>query len=162
MSSSVTLREITKESVRRICALEVAPHQQSYVARVAVSIAEAHFSPGEAWFRAIYAGEEPVGFVMLSVRPHIPDYFLWRLMIDERHQGRGFGRAALDRIVEHVRGLGATELQTTAVPGEHSPQPFYEKYGFEPTGVIEEGEVQLRLRLENPAPPREHEAAPRA
>ena len=145
--SPVTLREITRETVRTLCDLAVAPEQRRYVAPVAVSIAEAHFSPDEAWFRAIYAGDEPVGFVMLSVRPHILDFFLWRLMVDARHQGRGYGRATLDLIVEHLRSLGATELQTTAVPGEHSPQPFYERYGFVPTGVIEEGEVQLRLVL---------------
>jgi len=144
--SIITLREITRDTVRDLCKLEVAAEQRSYVAPVAVSIAEAHFSP-EAWFRAIYAGEEPVGFVMLSLKPEVPDYFLWRLLIDTRHQGRGYGRATLDLIAEHVRSLGASELQTTAVPGEHSPQPFYERYGFVPTGVIEEGEVQLRLAL---------------
>ena len=144
--SIVTLREITRETVRDLCKLEVAAEQRTYVAPVAVSIAEAHFSP-EAWFRAIYVGEEPVGFVMLSLKPEVPDYFLWRLLIDARHQGRGYGRATLDLVVDHVRALGASELQTTAVSGEHSPQPFYERYGFVPTGVIEEGEVQLRLVL---------------
>ena len=63
----VTLREITRETVRDVCRLEVGPGQGQFVASAAVSIAEAHFSP-EAWFRAIYAGEVPVG-ELVPVRP---------------------------------------------------------------------------------------------
>jgi diamine N-acetyltransferase len=142
----VTLREITRDNVRAICKLAVAPEQEPYVSPVALSIAEAHFAP-EAWFRSIHAGDEAVGFVMLSLRPEIPDYFLWRLLIDARHQGKGYGRATLDLVVDVVRGLGARELQTSAVPGPRSPEPFYVAYGFEPTGAMEEGERVLRLPI---------------
>jgi diamine N-acetyltransferase len=54
---------------------------------VAESIAEAYFSP-LAWFRAVYAGDTPVGFVLLSDDPASHQYYLWRLLIDARHQGR--------------------------------------------------------------------------
>ena len=59
----VELREITKETVRAICNLEVAGEQRGYVAPNAVSIAEAHFEP-KHWMRAIYVDGEPVGFVL--------------------------------------------------------------------------------------------------
>ena len=62
-----------------------------------VSIAQAYFEP-KAWFRAVYADEEPVGFVMVHEDPDEPEYFLWRLMIDEEHQGNGFGRRVLDQV----------------------------------------------------------------
>ena len=68
--SAISLREITFETVRQITALDVTDQQRSYVAPNAVSIAEAHFNPG-AWFRAVYAGDEPVGFVML-LDPTVP------------------------------------------------------------------------------------------
>ena len=54
----VELREITSESVRAICELDVAADQRSFVAPNAVSIAEAHFTPGH-WMRAIYADGSP-------------------------------------------------------------------------------------------------------
>jgi hypothetical protein len=57
----VSLREITADTVREICRLRVAPGQEGFVAPVAESIAEAYFSP-LAWFRAVYAGDTPVGF----------------------------------------------------------------------------------------------------
>ena len=64
-SSVVTLREISRSTVRTICMLDVAPGQDRLVAPNAFSIAQASFHP-EAWFRAIYADETPVGFAMLE------------------------------------------------------------------------------------------------
>jgi diamine N-acetyltransferase len=143
----VTLREITRETVRAICRLEVAPEQRGFVAPNAVSIAQAHFEP-KAWFRAVYAGEEPVGFVMLFEDSEKAEYFLWRLMVAREHQGKGYGRRALDLVVERVRGLpGATELRTSYVPGTHGPRDFYLRYGFEETGEVDEGEHVIRLEL---------------
>lgn len=146
-SRAVTLREITGETVRAICGLEVDPDQRGFVAPNAVSIAQAHFEPN-AWFRAVYAGEEPVGFVMLFEDAETPEYYLWRFMVAGEHQGLGYGKRALDLVVEHVRGLpGATELRSSYVRGERGPQGFYLGYGFEETGEIDEGEHVIRLAL---------------
>jgi diamine N-acetyltransferase len=149
----VSLREITDENRDAIRALRVSPGQELFVASVADSLEEAAATPeGHPWYRAIYAGDEPVGFVMLSwdVTPApgiIGPWFLWRLLIDERHQRRGFGREALVRIVEVVRAAGATELLTSYQPGDGGPGPFYAKLGFVPTGAVEENEIVLRLDL---------------
>jgi diamine N-acetyltransferase len=143
----VTLREITADTVRAICALEVAPGQRGFVAPNAVSIAQAHFEP-KAWFRAIYAGDAPVGFVMLHDDPEEQEYFLWRFMIAAEHQGKGYGRRALDLVVEHLRGRpGATALLSSYVPGEGGPGPFYLRYGFVETGEVDDGERVIRLDL---------------
>ena len=113
----------------------------------AVSFAEAYFEP-KAWFRAIYADDEPVGFVMLSVDLEKPEYYLWRLMIAAGRQRLGYGRAVLELIVQHVRTLpGATELLVSWVPADGGPEPFYRGLGFIPTGEIHEGEVVARLVL---------------
>ncbi len=143
----VTLREVTAETVRAVCALDVAPAQRGYVAPNAVSIAQAHFEP-RAWFRAIYAGDAPVGFVMLDENPDAGEYFLWRLMVTAEHQGKGYGRRALDLVVERVRGLpGARELLSSYVPGDDGPAGFYRSYGFVETGELDEGETVIRLEL---------------
>jgi diamine N-acetyltransferase len=143
----VSLREITGDSVRAVCALDVRPQQRSYVAANAVSIAQAYFEP-RAWFRAVYADETPVGFVMLHDDPEEQKYFLWRFMIDAEHQGRGYGRRALDLVVEYVRARpGAHELLSSYVPGDDGPAVFYRRYGFVETGQVEGGEVVIRLDL---------------
>ena len=145
--SRVSLREINGDTVRTICRLSVHENQTSFVAPNALSIAQGHFSDF-AWFRAIYADETPVGFVMLEEQPEKPEYYVWRLMIDARWQGLGFGRRAMELIVERVRTLpNATELLTSVVQEEGGPQRFYEHLGFELTGEYEDGEAMMCLKL---------------
>lgn len=150
---SISLREITDENRDAVRALRVGLGQQRFVSSVVESLEEAAATPRAApWYRAVYANERPVGFVMLSwhVTPApgiLGPYFLWRLLIDEHHQRRGFGREALMQIVDLVRADGATELLTSYHPGDGEPWPFYRRFGFEPTGEIDEGEIVLRLDL---------------
>ncbi len=144
----ITLRAITKETLRPILKLEVAAHQKHFVASNAVSVAQAHFEPEHAWFRAIYADETPIGFVMIHDDAANAKYYLWRFMLDQRYQGLGLGRRALQAIIDHVKTRPeAKELFLSCVPGEHSPCPFYERMGFVPTGEIDEGEMVMKLTL---------------
>ncbi len=151
----VSLREVTGETVRTICRLsDTLPEaQKRMVAPNAVSIAEAYFSE-HAWFRAVYADETPVGFVMLYVGPEDDEapekgtvYFLWRFMIAGPHQGQGFGRRALELVIEHVKALGATELKLSCGEGEGSPEGFYRSLGFERTGERYGDEIGMALAL---------------
>ena len=132
-----------------ILALSVAPGQERFVASNAISIAQAHFEGDAAWYRAIYADDAPVGFIMLSENPETAEYFLWRLMIDQRFQGLGYGRRAVALIVEHVRSRpGATRLEVSCVPGDGSPCDFYRRLGFVATGEVQQGEIVMRLDFE--------------
>jgi diamine N-acetyltransferase len=145
--SVVALREVNEDTVRTICNLSVTEDQRRFVAPNAVSIAQAHFSK-HAWFRAIYAGETPVGFLMLEDQPKKPEYYLWRMMVDARYQRLGFGRRAMHLLIERVRTRPrATELLTSVVQEDGGPQAFYERLGFALTGEYEEGEAMMRLPL---------------
>ena len=149
---NITLREITEENADSVLALRTTPDQERFVSSVKYSLAEAAENPqGNPWFRAVYADGQPVGFVMLSwnVEPQPPDingpWFLWKLLIDHRHQRKGYGQEVVRQIVELVRGQGATELLTSHVPGDGGPAGFYARLGFVPTGELDpEGEVILR------------------
>jgi diamine N-acetyltransferase len=146
-ASIVSLREVTKENLGEILRLKVRPDQEKFVAGNAVSIAQAHFEE-KAWFRAVYADETPVGFVMLYDDPDTTDYFLWRFMIDARYQGLDFGRRALGLVIEHVREQpDATELLLSYVPDEGGPEPFYTTLGFVNTGEVHDGENVMKLIL---------------
>jgi diamine N-acetyltransferase len=143
----VTLEEVTGETVRAICRLAVAPSQMSSVAPNAVSFAEALFEP-HAWYRAIVADGVPVGFLMMYDDPEKPHYYLWRFMVDARHQGQGYGARAMALLLDHVRARpGATELMVSWVPGPDGSEGFYLRLGFVPTGLVEDGEVEARLAL---------------
>lgn len=145
--ATVTLREVTAETVRQITDLQVKPGQEQFVAPNAVSIAQAYFEP-KAWFRAIYADETPVGFVMLYDDADAPEYYLWRFMIDARYQGLGYGRDAMLLIIEYVRTRpAASELILSYVPAEGSPEGFYASLGFENTGKMHDDEMEMKLAL---------------
>jgi diamine N-acetyltransferase len=145
--SAVSLKEVNVETVRAICRLDVSEEQKHFVAPNAVSIAQAYFEP-KAWFRAIYADEIPVGFMMLYDDPEEPNYFLWRYMIDAHYQKMGFGKRAMDLLLEYVRTRpGARELTLSCHPGEDGPEPFYRKYGFALTGRMIGDEAEMRIDL---------------
>jgi GNAT superfamily N-acetyltransferase len=152
---NIELREITDANTEEVVALHAGPGEGVFVSSVADSILEAAEHPeGSPWYRAVYLDDEPVGFVMLSwdVTPRPPDiigpWFLWKLIVDERHQGLGIGRAIVERVVELIRAEGATELLTSHVVGEGGPDGFYERLGFVPTGTFDpQGERILRLDL---------------
>ncbi len=154
---TITLREITEDNAESVLALRTTPDQERFVSSVTDSLEEAaEYPQGNPWFRAVYADGEPVGFVMLSwdVEPQPPEingpWFLWKLLIDHRHQGKGYGQEVVRQVVELVRGEGATELLTSHVPGEGSPAGFYARLGFVPTGELDpEGEIILRKTLDD-------------
>jgi diamine N-acetyltransferase len=149
----VSLRPIDKSNRDVVEALRVSPGQTQFVSTVVDSLLEAAEEPdGRALYWAIYADETPVGFVMITDEVGSSDYiphYLWKLLIDERYQRRGFGTATLELIVEYFRGRPGVEvLSTSAGQGDGSPIAFYERYGFERTGeIVFDDEVLLRLRL---------------
>ena len=146
--ATVTLREITAATLRPILELEVgADQKQHYPRSNAYSIAEAYFAP-DAWFRGIYAGETPVGFVMLSLIPEQAEYFLWRLMIDRRYQRQGYGRAAMHLVIDHVQTLpNATEFYTSHLRGNPGAAALYRDLGFQYTGDETGGDLLMRMSL---------------
>ncbi len=157
MTGPVRLQEITAATVNAVIDLALAPNQDGLVARNAVSIAQAHFQPA-AWFRAVMAGDEAAGFVMLH-DPSLPGaapkrewgpqtIVLWRFMIDHRFQGRGIGRAAIEQVAAHVRSRpGITRFITTYIARPGGPAGFYHRLGFTDTGRVLEGETEAERPL---------------
>ena len=151
----VTPREISDDNRAAVLALCVAPQQERFVGGSVQGALEdaAEYPNAKPWYRAIYAGDEPAGFVMVSwnVEPQPPEigpWFLWKLLIDQRHQGRGYGSEAVRQVAALVRAEGATELLTSFVPEDGGPAGFYRRLGFAPTGELDaNGEVIVRLLL---------------
>lgn len=151
----VTLREITDENRAAIIALRVAPEQERFVGSVRDALADAAQYPhAKPWYRAVYAGDEPVGFVMVSwnVSPQPPDiigpWFLWKLIIDQRYQGRGYGTETVRQVAVLVQAEGATQLLTSYVGEDGGPAGFYRRLGFVPTQELDgNGEVIVGLDL---------------
>jgi diamine N-acetyltransferase len=143
----IELREVD-DAVREelIRSVVIPEEQQRFVSTVERSLAEAVEAPeANPWYRGVYDGGEPVGFVMIAWDVTTEDgligpWFLWKLAIDRRHQRRGYGQAVVGAIVDIVRSNGGTELFTSYVDEPGGPGPFYARLGFTPAGD-HEGEV---------------------
>jgi diamine N-acetyltransferase len=158
--TTVTLRDIATDADRAaVLALRRAPGQERYLGSM-----ESHFEDAIEYAQAcprMWSARDRhrlVGFVMISdnIRPEtlaadddiVGPYFLWRLLIDAPFQGRGYGRATIDAVVDYLGDRpGADALFTSCKAGEGSPRPFFLHYGFVMTDRIADGEDVLRLDL---------------
>jgi RimJ/RimL family protein N-acetyltransferase len=150
----VRLVPITNRTYLAYAALRTHRSQERFVATVSQSYGDALFPEDEDGkplvpvLLGVEADDEPVGFLMYAAAHAArPELFLWRLIVDRRHQGRGIGRRALDALVAIAREEGRPGILVGWVPGPGGPEGFYLGAGFVPTGEIHEGEVVARLPL---------------
>lgn len=151
--STVELVEITATDSREWARLVTHHSQERLVAPMLHSFRDALFpevidgAPVVPWFRGVLADGERAGFVMLTeATEHHPEPFLWRLLVDRRHQRRGIGERVIALVVQRLRNDGHRSLATSwigGVPG--SPAPFYARLGFVPTGEMDGSETLARL-----------------
>ncbi|MBO4872043.1 MAG: GNAT family N-acetyltransferase [Lachnospiraceae bacterium] len=110
--------------------------------------------PGAARPFAICADGAPVGFCMFYFAPEEKDpekrYWLWRFMIDQNEQGKGYGQAALAEIVRYFKENGADRLYLSTEPENERGLHIYHKAGFRKTGVIRDDEAVLMRMLKGP------------
>ena len=109
------LKKINRNNVAEILKLEVLDSQKSFVATNNSSIIEAYIAITEnnhVFTFGIYNDDTPIGFLMIGYdvnsdaedAPKIAkgNYNIWRLMIDKKFQGKGFGKKAMDLALEFI------------------------------------------------------------
>jgi len=145
------VREVTSDNLLAVGKLEVASGQRELVASNPWSLAQVHYAPaGSA--HALYDGDTPVGLVLLydeRLDDEEPgnQLYVWRLMVDARHQRRGIGRAAIGWITERARQGGYDHVGLSHWPMDGNAGPFYEQLGFRYTGEVDDGERVMRFEL---------------
>ena len=159
----VRLERINGKNVRDILSLHVGDAQKSFVAPNDVSVIEAYLAithHGQAFPFGIYDDEMPVGFCMIGFgtdddwddAPAIAkgNYNLWRLMVDERYQGKGYGKAAMKLIMDFIAGepCGAAEYCWLSYEPENATaKALYASFGFAETGERDGDEIIATLKL---------------
>ncbi|MDO4458893.1 MAG: GNAT family N-acetyltransferase [Clostridia bacterium] len=150
------LRKISQLNVWDILRLKVRNNQKCFVAPNDISIIEA-FAVREDGFVAmpfgIYEDGMPVGFAMLGYgatgapeEPAVAEngYCLWRFMIDERFQGKGLGRKAMNIILDYIRTFPcgkADHCWLSYEPENTGAKALYNKMGFIENGEMCGGEI---------------------
>lgn len=155
LAEKVTLKKITRRNLGAVLKLKVKPKQEFLVATNAKSIAQAHFYR-DAWYRAIYLDDTPIGFVLLvdrtlkykRIKLKKPTLYVWRFMIDGKYQGKGYGRRAVELVINHLKTRpNAKEITLHHEQTQGNAGPFYEKLGFKLTGKILHNELERKLVL---------------
>ncbi len=147
----VELREITSANIEECCSLTVGADQQEYIASHRDSLETAKENPEVARAFAIYIADHMVGFTMFAFDEEYEDpddsYWLWRFMIDEKLQGRGYGSRALEAIISYFRKCGVKDITLSTKESNRNALALYHKFGFKETGQMNEEEIVLRLWL---------------
>jgi len=144
----IQLRAVTRQNFVDVADLRLLDHQRDYVASNAFSIAQASFNP-EMHARAIYAADEAVGFLLyadLEQEGKPGEFGVWRLMIDIRHQGKGYGREAMQMALDEIRARGGVRKIWIAYQVDNTKaRDLYAGLGFLETEADEDDEMYAVL-----------------
>ena len=130
--------------------LELAEGQEHYVSNPVRSLAQAYVYYKQCTPFGIYHGDKMVGYVMVIYDYDIPEYDIWHMMIDQSEQGKGYGRAALQNVLDYIREKpfgDSDRVALTCNKENQTAMKLYLKAGFAPTGRSDEDEIELAMQL---------------
>lgn len=143
----VCLKPVTKENLDDILALRVSEAQESFVSSNAESMAQAYVYAETAWPFGVYEEDTLVGFIMMGYYEVKQYYTLWKFMIDQRYQNKGYGRQALELGLAFIEEkFHPSEIYTGVAPGNAVAKGLYKSVGFAETGLIELGMEEMCKR----------------
>ena len=147
------VRLVDASLVSAVLKLEVASGQKAFVTPAATSLAQAAYQPASRTL-ALCDGEQPVGLLLLidtrlDTGPDAlpPQLYIWRVLIDAKHQHRGLGRRAMGYVVEEAKRLGLTKIGLSHLDKPGHAGPFFEGLGYHYTGELDKGELKMMLDL---------------
>ena len=146
----IHLRKITEENFIDAFHLKLALEQERFVSHPIRSLAQAYVYRDQCQPFGIYNGDTMVGYVIVIYDYDIPEYDIWHMMIDESYQKRGYGSAALDRVLDYIKSkpFGSSNRVTLTCNRENiRALNLYQSKGFTETGAADEDEIELTLHL---------------
>ena len=137
----VRLSPVTWDNMDEVIGLSVSIEQGNMgVPSNLRSLADAFISRLPIRAYAIYADDIVIGFIMYAYNQrantnHWSDnsYFIWRFMIDEKYQGKGYGRQAITMVINEINTLPfghADWIFLSTDPVNHAARHLYKSLGF--------------------------------
>lgn len=141
----VTLKDVTIENWNTVIRLRTSKEQSRFVADNCVSLAQAHYQK-ECIPLAIYDDDVAVGFTMYCLDPVDREYWIFRLMVDAKHQSKGYGRKAMELLVERIKeDKDHHRIYISFEPENIWAKKLYASLGFVPDGRVVDGEIVYQL-----------------
>jgi diamine N-acetyltransferase len=133
MMMMLHLKSITKDNWLKAISIRVREDQVKFVASNAVSLAQLNFL-SHFHAKGIYHGEEMIGFTLFGIDEDDQEYWIYRMMIDEKHQGKGYGLAAIHLVIDDIRKMKEDHHKTITLsyePTNEHASYLYKKAGFQ-------------------------------
>ena len=141
----IKLDEITADTLEVVLKLKVSKEQENFVSTTAYSLAQAYVYRENAYPFAIYADDTLVGFILFGFYELRNQYTLWKFLIDEKYQNKGYGKMALALGIEYMKKqYDIKEMYTGVAIDNDVAERLYHSVGFQLTGLIENGMKELR------------------
>ncbi len=135
IKENVEIVELNAENWYDCCELEIATEQKKYIESNAISIAQSKFEPTLKPY-AIYLNEKVVGFLMYNaVQEELDGYWVYRIMVDKKFQGKGIGKAATQLMLTEMAKLPNSKK---VIVGYH-PENLGAHNLYASLGFIDEG-----------------------
>ena len=142
----IELRPVEEGNFEEVIKLRVSSEQEVFVASNVYSIAQAKVLP-ECVPVAIYHDEILIGFAMYAMDRDENEYWIYRYMIDEKYQSKGYGRAALNTLIDYLKQDTKHHVIFLGFgPKNERARKLYEGCGFVPDGRTLEDELVYMLR----------------
>lgn len=81
--------------------------------------------------KGIYYGEEMVGFTLYGLDEEDHEHWIYRMMIDQKHQGKGYGKEAVQLVIEDIQKMKEPHHQTISLsyePDNEHAKRIYKKW----------------------------------
>lgn len=147
---AITLRPITEDNFIDAFNLKLKDGQERFVSHPIRSLAQAYVYRDRCQPFGIYSGETMVGYVMVIYDYDVPEYDIWHMMTDGSQQGNGYGKAALELVLEYIKGKpfgDSGRVALTCNKDNHAALNLYKSFGFELTVSEDDDEVELALTV---------------
>ncbi len=147
----INLRKITEENFVDAFNLKLGEGQEKYVSHPIRSLAQAYVYRDQCQPFGIYNDEKMVGYVMVIYDHDVPEYDIWHMMVDVSKQGEGYGKAAIEQVLNYIKTkpFGSSDRVTLTCNKDNSVAlELYRKMGFLETGVEDEDELELSMRIQ--------------
>lgn len=157
------LKKINRNNITGILKLEVFDNQKNFVATNNSSIIEAYIAITEnndVFTFGIYKEDTPIGFLMIGFDVNSDDegapriakgnYNIWRLMIDKKFQGKGYGKEAIELALEFINTFpcGTAKYCWLSYESDNNvAQQLYKSVGFVETDERDGEEIVAILKL---------------
>lgn len=142
----VELKAITKDNLNEVLRLDISEPQKAFVSSTALSLAQAYVYRETAFPFAVYADNTVVGFIMMGYYEAKKQYTLWKFLIDENQQNKGYGREALKLGMAYLKdNFGVNEIYAGVAIGNVTAKHLYRSIGFKETGLIENNMEEMKI-----------------